>query len=82
MYHFSNVTLKNVDNVLSQMTYGASRGAVFFSSSSHENNKNISHLHDLGINYRNLVCLSLIFEAITIILILIIVIVTCICNLP
>ena len=64
---FINFKLKNVENVLSQMTYGTSRGAVIFSRISHENHKNISHLHDLGINYRNLVCLSLIFEAITII---------------
>ena len=56
-----------MDNVLSQMTYGTSRGAVIFSRISHENNRNILHLHDLGINYCNLVCLPLIFEAITII---------------
>ena len=59
--------MKKVDNIQSHISYGTSRGAVIFSLSSHENHKNISHLHDLGTNYHSLVCLSLIFEAITII---------------
>ena len=67
MSHFNNVKVKKVENTLSQISYGTSRGAVIFSHSSHEDHKNISHLHDLGINYRNFVCLSLIFKAITII---------------
>ena len=67
MSPFNNIKVKKVENILSQISYGTSGGDIIFSRSSHENHKNISHLHDLGINYRNLVCLFLIFEAITII---------------
>ena len=67
MSPFTNTKVKKMENVVSQITYGTSRGAVIFSRSSHENHKNISHFHELGINYRNFMCLSLIFDTITII---------------
>ena len=82
MSHLKNIKVQKVENILSQIGYTTSRGADIFSRSSHENHKNISNIHDLRINYRNRVCFSLIFEAITIIWLHIIVIVTCICNLP
>ena len=62
MSHFNNIKVKKVEN-----SNRTSRGAVIFSLSSHENHENISHFYYLGINYCNLVCLSLIFEAIMII---------------
>ena len=47
--------------VVLQRTNGTSRGPVSFYRRLNENLKNMSHLHELGINYRNIVCLSLIF---------------------
>ena len=58
MSHFDNIKVKKMEKYSSQISYGTSKGAVMFSHSSHEkSHENISHLHDLGINYRNLVCL-------------------------
>ena len=67
MSPFTNIKVKKMENVVSQISYGTSRGAVIFSRSSHEHHKNIWHFHELGINCRNFLCLSLIFDTITII---------------
>ena len=67
MYSFNSIKLKNLEKIVSQMSYGTSRGPAYFYHICPENHKIVLLVRELGITYRNLVCLSLIFETITII---------------